>query len=66
MFMIHDDGRAKYPEVVTTRVPSELREAVKQIAAAEHVSMQEFIRHAIRERVERQAGNTQKSPAHVE
>ena len=55
MFQGHDynDRRAKYPEVVTTRVPTELREAVKQIAAKEHVSMHEFIRRAIGERVER-------------
>ncbi len=59
----YDDGRGKYPEVITTRVPSELREAVKQIAAQEHVSMHEFVRRAIGERVERQAGNSLKSKA---
>jgi predicted HicB family RNase H-like nuclease len=57
MFQVQDykDRRAKYPEVVTTRVPTELREAVKQIAAQEHVSMHEFIRRAIGERIERLA-----------
>ncbi|UVF22866.1 ribbon-helix-helix domain-containing protein (plasmid) [Microvirga terrae] len=49
----HYERRAKYPEVVTTRVPTELREAVKQIAAQEDVSMHEFIRRAIGERIQR-------------
>lgn len=59
MFEVHNhyQRRAKYPEVVTTRVPSELREAVKEIAAKEDVSMHEFIRRAIGERIERLAGN---------
>jgi predicted HicB family RNase H-like nuclease len=60
MFQSHNynDRRAKYPEVVTTRVPTELREAVKQIAATEHVSMHEFIRRAIGERIERLTRNS--------
>lgn len=53
----YDDGRGKYPEVVTTRVPTELREAVKKVAETERVSMHEFIRRAIGERIERLTGN---------
>jgi predicted HicB family RNase H-like nuclease len=65
MFQVqnHSDRQAKYPEVVTTRVPTELREAVKQIAAKEHVSMHEFIRCAIGERVERLSADRYKHSA---
>ncbi len=56
MLVQTDNGRGKYPEIITTRIPTELREAVKQIAAVERVSMHEFVRRAISERVQRQAG----------
>jgi predicted HicB family RNase H-like nuclease len=49
----HNDERGKYPEIITIRVPVGLRDAVRQVAASEHVSMQELIRRAIGERIER-------------
>jgi predicted DNA binding CopG/RHH family protein len=59
----YNDERGRYPEIITVRVPVGLRDAVKHVAASEHVSMQELIRHAIGERVGRQAGNSLKSRA---
>jgi predicted HicB family RNase H-like nuclease len=52
----YNDERGKYPEIITVRVPVGLRDAVRQVAASEHVSMQELIRRAIGERIERLAG----------
>jgi predicted HicB family RNase H-like nuclease len=56
----HNDERGKYPEIITVRVPVGLRDAVRQVAASEHVSMQELIRRAIGERIERLTGNGNK------
>jgi predicted HicB family RNase H-like nuclease len=53
----YNDERGKYPEIITVRVPVGLRDAVRQVAASEHVSMQELIRRAIGERIERLTGN---------
>jgi hypothetical protein len=56
----YNDERGKYPEIITVRVPVGLRDAVRQVAASEHVSMQELIRCAIGERVERLSANRHK------
>jgi predicted HicB family RNase H-like nuclease len=56
----YNDERSKYPEIITVRVPVGLRDAVRQVAASEHVSMQELIRRAIGERIERLTGNGNK------
>jgi predicted HicB family RNase H-like nuclease len=53
----YNDGRGKYPEIITVRVPAGLRDAVRQVAASEHVSMQELIRRAIGERIEPLTGH---------
>lgn len=42
---------AKYPTAISTRVPCVMADDVRELAAAENVSMHEFVRRAIAERV---------------
>lgn len=44
---------AKYPAAISTRVPCEMAVDVRGLAAAENVSMHEFVRRAISERIAR-------------
>jgi Ribbon-helix-helix protein, copG family len=55
-FTYDDDGRGKYPVALSTRVPLDLRENLQHVAAAERVSINEFIRRAIGERIARLTG----------
>jgi predicted HicB family RNase H-like nuclease len=59
----YNDERGKYPEIITVRVPVGLRDAVRQVAETEAVSMQELIRRAIGERVERLSADRYKHSA---
>lgn len=54
---------AQYPDAIRFRMPRGFRDLVKQAAQAESVPASEFIRRAIGERVERQAGNSLKYSA---
>jgi predicted transcriptional regulator len=47
----HEVTRGKNLEIITTRVPTDMRADVKHLAASENVSMHEFVRRAIAERV---------------
>ncbi len=58
-----DDGRGLYPETVKARAPLGTRSKLRRVAAAEGVTIGEFVRRAIRERVERKAGASQQQEA---
>jgi predicted HicB family RNase H-like nuclease len=64
MFCVEERG--KYPEVVTTRVPREMRETAKRAAEGAQMSLNEFVRRAIAAHVEalHQEGRTSAQPAH--
>ncbi len=54
-----NDGRGLYPETIKARTWRGTADTLKTMATAEGVSVGEFVRRAIRERVERKAGATQ-------
>ena len=47
-----NSGRVQYPEEIKARAPLGFRDQIRQAAAAEGVSMGEFIRRAIADRIE--------------
>ena len=53
--MIHDydDGRGRYPDLLSVRAPAGLREQVRQAAQTERLPMAEYVRQALAERMAR-------------
>jgi hypothetical protein len=47
-----DDGRGQYPDRITAAAPRGFRDEVKRAAEAEHITMGEFVRRALAERIE--------------
>ena len=46
-----DDGRGRYPDAIRARVPRGLRSKIRHAAAAENVTLGEFVRRALFDRV---------------
>jgi hypothetical protein len=46
-----NDGRGRYPDRIAAAAPRGFRELVKRAAAAERITMGEFVRRAIAERI---------------
>jgi hypothetical protein len=46
-----DDGRGRYPDRIAAAAPRGFREQVKRAAQAERITMGEFVRRAISERI---------------
>jgi uncharacterized protein (DUF1778 family) len=59
MFDSHawEDGRGQFPVVIKARTTIELREAIKQAAALEHLTTGEFIRRVLSERASTVTGS---------
>jgi hypothetical protein len=51
MLVEYDDGRGKYPDAMRIRAPRGWRACVRKLAEQEGVSVGEFLRRAIRERI---------------
>jgi uncharacterized protein (DUF1778 family) len=47
-----DDGRARNGDTISFRAPFDMRADLKRAAAAEQISLNEFLRRAARDRVE--------------
>jgi hypothetical protein len=47
-----DDGRGLYPDTIRAKAPLGMRKAIQRAAAVEGVSAGEFVRRAVRSRVE--------------
>jgi hypothetical protein len=45
------DGRGRYPDRITAAAPRGFRDEVRRAAAAERITMGEFVRRAIAERI---------------
>jgi Protein of unknown function (DUF1778) len=60
LFHIHawEDGRGRFPVVIKARTSVELREAIKQAAASEHLTTGEFIRRVLSERASTVTGSS--------
>jgi hypothetical protein len=44
---LFDDGRGRYPDRISAPVPIGLREAAREVAASNSLSLGEFVRRAI-------------------
>jgi hypothetical protein len=51
-----DDGRGRYPDRIAAAAPRGFRDQVKRAAQAERITMGEFVRRAICERISTIAG----------
>jgi hypothetical protein len=47
-----NDGRGRYPDRIEAAAPRGFREQVKRAAEAERISMGEFVRRALAQRIE--------------
>ena len=52
MYDQFDDGRGLYPDTIRAKAPLGMRKTIQRAAAIEGVSAGEFIRRALRSRIE--------------
>jgi hypothetical protein len=57
-----DDGRGRYPDRIAAAAPRGFREQVKRAAQAERITMGEFVRRAICDRMTAVAGGPGDDP----